>query len=852
MGGLISPETTRFSQAEGGGLVPAEVARLYRAEGGGLALPGAGRFNQIGTRGLVSTEIARIYRAERGSGGGVANFTGNLFSAEASLPLVGGRESGLIARQYGIERQTDPGWAQALPALRHNPVAPLTVHNKIQSGLAMADREVNEANFGGGDLPLYHRIARARSGVQGANGGSEPAPWLGWADQPAIINQSPVVDQAAPATGASLTDQAIIQRLHQLERGPISPANFGADKRLASLAGMEGREAPEASFAGRDLPLYHRIARSNSSDQMPNIAGTEQALWFNQADQPAFINPPVQATGASLADRAVIERLRQLERGTSFLASFGADNRADGLAGVENSGLGTSLAPGALQRVISRLEGLGGLNLNLTPAEVSRYLNEPPAGTTPGANVYGSGQPANATYPSNAGVGDYITPPLVLRKAGEYAPDRPEPDWRPFGESAAEIAPFRAGIALERAYQPLTLQATAPQTPDLPELKLASIPGTNKVSPVSNTVARIVQPEAESSFSSGNQAEARSTQSHVQIERLPLPLAAPGPRLQTIAVPPEVLVDAAVEAVESRLSSLPETGPRSAPAYNPPSMPLATHFANTNGQSIGVVGAVQPGVTIQRKVSDAAPSSQVSAGLPPLDTVLRTSAGKPLDSGVQGRMGEIFGTRFDHVRVHTEGPAADYAAQVGAEAFTHGSNIVFRAGRYQPQTITGQALIGHELTHVIQQASLPSLGQGRMPETSPQGQALEHIAQRNERVLMEHLSSPQNGRSNGSAWDSGTTLAATNTVIERVYQPVETNHLRPQEAQVRRATSGENAAANSTTVRRVNEDGFQVPGEGPASPEVDVKLLANQVYQLLKERLMVERERSGLRGGSFF
>lgn len=59
---------------------------------------------------------------------------------------------------------------------------------------------------------------------------------------------------------------------------------------------------------------------------------------------------------------------------------------------------------------------------------------------------------------------------------------------------------------------------------------------------------------------------------------------------------------------------------------------------------------------------------------------------------------------FTHVRVHTDGRAAESARAVNARAYTVGHDIVFGENYYSPATARGQNLIAHELTHVVQQA----------------------------------------------------------------------------------------------------------------------------------------------------
>jgi hypothetical protein len=63
-------------------------------------------------------------------------------------------------------------------------------------------------------------------------------------------------------------------------------------------------------------------------------------------------------------------------------------------------------------------------------------------------------------------------------------------------------------------------------------------------------------------------------------------------------------------------------------------------------------------------------------------------------------MEKMFNTNLSDVRIHTEGRQAE---SLGALAFTTGNDIYFASGRYNPYTQQGQRLLGHELTHVIQQ-----------------------------------------------------------------------------------------------------------------------------------------------------
>jgi len=66
-------------------------------------------------------------------------------------------------------------------------------------------------------------------------------------------------------------------------------------------------------------------------------------------------------------------------------------------------------------------------------------------------------------------------------------------------------------------------------------------------------------------------------------------------------------------------------------------------------------------------------------------------------------MSESMGYDFSSVRVHTDAEANALNEQLTANAFTTGRDIFFRRGAYSPSSTRGRELIGHELSHVVQQ-----------------------------------------------------------------------------------------------------------------------------------------------------
>ena len=88
----------------------------------------------------------------------------------------------------------------------------------------------------------------------------------------------------------------------------------------------------------------------------------------------------------------------------------------------------------------------------------------------------------------------------------------------------------------------------------------------------------------------------------------------------------------------------------------------------------------------------------------------RLGEGRPLDARIGGVMGGALGDDFSDVRLHTGSDAGAMSDAMGARAFTLGRDIVFGSGEYMPGTPVGDALIAHELAHVVQQRGAPPTG----------------------------------------------------------------------------------------------------------------------------------------------
>jgi outer membrane protein OmpA-like peptidoglycan-associated protein len=80
-----------------------------------------------------------------------------------------------------------------------------------------------------------------------------------------------------------------------------------------------------------------------------------------------------------------------------------------------------------------------------------------------------------------------------------------------------------------------------------------------------------------------------------------------------------------------------------------------------------------------------------------------SATGRPLEPETRRFFEGRFSHDFSRVRVHADAAAAFSARTAGAAAYTFGTDIVFGAGMYRPDSPSGTRLLAHELAHVVQQ-----------------------------------------------------------------------------------------------------------------------------------------------------
>jgi hypothetical protein len=112
-------------------------------------------------------------------------------------------------------------------------------------------------------------------------------------------------------------------------------------------------------------------------------------------------------------------------------------------------------------------------------------------------------------------------------------------------------------------------------------------------------------------------------------------------------------------------------------------------------------------------------------------------------------MERALGHSFAGVRVHADEPAAALSRDLAAHAFTIGPHVAFGAGELRPGTPHGDALLAHELAHVVQQGTAAPagdvpLGAAHDPlerdADAAAAAAVEHLHRGIERAPQRHLS----------------------------------------------------------------------------------------------------------------
>jgi hypothetical protein len=173
-------------------------------------------------------------------------------------------------------------------------------------------------------------------------------------------------------------------------------------------------------------------------------------------------------------------------------------------------------------------------------------------------------------------------------------------------------------------------------------------------------------------------------------------------------------------------------------------------LSGESGWYTGVAATVALDLVGSSMVFDSASNHQVAARLQrhgaghrSVSDVLATlpqSSGFGLSGEDLERFEQVFDHDFGHVKIHTDGVAAEAARALNAYAFALGGDLYFGSGNFAPGTQKGDRLLAHELTHVVQhdENRLPAPSSGDEQVSSP-SDPTEREAYANEKVIMGRL-----------------------------------------------------------------------------------------------------------------
>ena len=159
----------------------------------------------------------------------------------------------------------------------------------------------------------------------------------------------------------------------------------------------------------------------------------------------------------------------------------------------------------------------------------------------------------------------------------------------------------------------------------------------------------------------------------------------------------------------------------------PPSMDDST--ADAGGDRMDLMRRMAMRRRIQRKRAEGAEADRADRGDKGGDAAEKPrekaqAAGppaQPLPDAVRAKMERQLSADFSGVRIHADDPAA---TEIGAKAFTEGRDVHFAPGQYRPDSADGLRLLGHELTHVVQQGAAPTKA-AAPPQEKADGKAAE-------------------------------------------------------------------------------------------------------------------------------
>jgi hypothetical protein len=174
-------------------------------------------------------------------------------------------------------------------------------------------------------------------------------------------------------------------------------------------------------------------------------------------------------------------------------------------------------------------------------------------------------------------------------------------------------------------------------------------------------------------------------------------------------------------------------------------------------------------VQMKSEVQRASDGSSVASGNVENQLAASKGGGSPLPEDVRSFMEPRFGADFSNIKVHTDSNAVQMNKELGAQAFAHGSDIYYGAGK----SPGNNELTAHELTHTIQQGA--AVRMNKEVRRQPQQEEEQETIQAKEISISGQEKSKQVSLSNKES-SFQASEAETETLAAKALSGYNTNH----------------------------------------------------------------------------
>ncbi|NEN98160.1 MAG: DUF4157 domain-containing protein, partial [Moorea sp. SIO3I7] len=219
----------------------------------------------------------------------------------------------------------------------------------------------------------------------------------------------------------------------------------------------------------------------------------------------------------------------------------------------------------------------------------------------------------------------------------------------------------------------------------------------------------------------------------------------------------------------------------------------------------------------EEEIQTKANPGQTPAVSPNLETKIqsRRGTGQPLPASTRAFMEPRFGANFSGVRVHTDSSAVQMNKELGAQAFTHGRDIFYGAGKSPGKN----SLTAHELTHTIQQTG------GIQAKVIDQQAKKTNKIEKKAGFAVPIKESPGNGVNQESQ-----TLVKDTDIKPEVEREntVNTEVVAPQETAAPKAETAPKPETNATSVSSGVSPGKNQEAMAPEAANQGIKAEVNQ------------------------